>query len=92
MRYILQVILKAPAHAGAGWKLFDCNDGRQSWKYQLCVRVAGRGPGWGEGEREGGGHDTVLRKCLLIDAEKSGLEIHCFILQRTKTVFFLKKK
>lgn len=32
----------APAHVGAGKKLFDCNDGRQSWKYQLYVCVCGQ--------------------------------------------------
>lgn len=57
--------------------------------------MAGRAPGWREGGWEGEGHDKVLRNCLLTDAEKLDLErsiFSSFFLQRTKIVFFLKKK
>lgn len=46
----------------------------------------------GRGHAGGRGYNKVLRKCLLTDAEKLDLEIHYFILQRTKIIFFLKKK
>lgn len=57
--------------------------------------MASRDPGWREGGWEGDGHDKVLRNCLLTDAEKLDLErsiFFSFFLQRTKIVFFVKKK
>lgn len=41
--------------------------------------------------REGEG-PKLLRTCLLTDAENLDLEINYFILQGSKTTFFLKKK
>ena len=58
----------------------------------VCVCVASRYPGWAEGMHEGEDYNKVLRKCLLIDAEKLDLEIHFFILQRIKQFSFSKKK